>query len=92
MKLPPINSHDGRRAFAFLAIFGGCVVFTIFAAVGVYQVRNNPGLAFWLAIAAHMQVLVGLTALGWAMGRRMTASVSRDGVSLDDSAQKKDSE
>lgn len=84
MKLPPIDTHDGRRALAFLAILGGCIVMTVFAAVGVYIVSENKGLSFWLAIAAHVQIFLGMSAMGWAMGRRMSASVTRDGASFDD--------
>lgn len=84
MKLPLIASPDGRRAWAFIAIWGGCIIFTAFAAVGLYIVRNSPGLSFWLALAAHLQVLVGMTALAWAMGRRSKIEVSRDGATLDD--------
>lgn len=84
MRIPPIDTHDGRRALAFLAILGGCIVMTLFAAVGVYIVRNSAGLSFWLALAAHVQIFLGLSAMGWAMGRRMTASVNRDGASFDD--------
>lgn len=84
MKLPPIDTHDGRRGFAFLAILGGCVVFTGFAAVGVYLVRNHAGLSFWLALAAHAQVFLGMGALGWFAGRRMLASFTRDGATVDD--------
>lgn len=84
MKLPPIETHEGRRAFAFFAILGGCVVMSLFAAVGVYLVSGDAKLSFWLAIAAHVQILVGMTALGWAMGRRMLAEVSKDGVKIND--------
>lgn len=86
MKIPPIDSEDGRGAWAFIAIWGGCITFTAFAAVGLYLVRESAGLSFWLALAAHAQVLVGMTALGWAMGRRVKFEASRDGVSVDDSA------
>ena len=84
MKLPPIDTHDGRRAFSFLAIFGGCIVFTVFAAVGVWLARNHPGLSFWLALAAHAQVFLGMGALGWAMGRRMIGKAGRDGIEFND--------
>jgi hypothetical protein len=84
MKLPPVDTHDGRRAFAFFAILGGCVVMTLFAAAGVYLVKGDVKLSFWLAIAAHVQILVGMTAMGWAMGRRMLAEVGRDGVKIND--------
>jgi len=84
MKLPPVDTHDGRRAFAFFAILGGCVVMTLFAAAGVYLVSGDTKLSFWLAIAAHVQILVGMTAMGWAMGRRIQIDVSKDGAKIDD--------
>ena len=87
MKLPPIETHDGRRAFAFLAIWGGCVVFTIFAAVAVWLVAGNALYSLYLGLAAHVQVLVGMTALGWAMGRRVRAEVGKDGAKIDDSGE-----
>lgn len=84
MSLPTILSPDGRRAWAFAAICGGCVVFTVFAAVGVWLVSGNALYALILALAAHLQILVGMTALGWALGRRMTVEGSRDGFKLND--------
>lgn len=88
MKLPPVDTHDGRRAWAFIAIWGGCITFTLFAAVGLWLVRHSAGFSFWLALAAHGQVFVGMSALGWAMGRRAKIEVTRDGASVDDSASK----
>jgi len=85
VKVPPIETHDGRRAWAFIAIWGGCVTFTIFAAVAVWLVSGNELYSLYLGLAAHAQVLVGMTALGWAMGRRVRAEAGRDGVKLDDS-------
>lgn len=84
MKLPSIMSPDGRRAWAFAAICGGCMVFTLFAAVGVYILRNDARLAFWLALAAHLQILVGMTALGWVLGRRMQIEAGKDGAKIND--------
>jgi len=84
MRLPPLDSHDGRRAWAFVAIWGGCFTFTFFAAAGVYLVSGDTKLSFWLAIAAHVQILVGMTAMGWAMGRRLQIDVSKDGAKIDD--------
>lgn len=83
--IPPLATHDGRRALAFLAILGGCVVMTLFAAVGVHLVSGNALYSLYLALAAHVQILVGLTAMGWAMGRRVKAEVTREGAKLDDS-------
>jgi len=84
MTFPDISTHDGRRAYAFLAIVGGCMVFTAMIIWSVWMLRDHPGFVFWLALAAHVQVLVGMTALGWVMGRRLLASASRDGVTIDD--------
>lgn len=84
--IPPIDTHDGRRAWAFLAIWGGSVVFTVFAAVAVWLVAGNALYSLYLGLAAHGQILVGMTALGWAMGRRVQVKVSRDGAELDDQA------
>jgi hypothetical protein len=84
MKLPSIMSPDGRRAWAFAAICGGCMIFTVFAAVGVYILRNDAKLAFWLALAAHLQILVGMTALGWVLGRRMQIEAGKDGAKIND--------
>jgi hypothetical protein len=83
--LPPLDTHDGRRALSFLAILGGCMVFTLFAAVGVWLVSGNALYSLYLALAAHAQILVGMTALGWAMGRRVKFDAGKDGVKLDDS-------
>tara|TARA_R110000787_G_scaffold36714_7_gene93586 strand:+ start:18191 stop:18412 length:222 start_codon:yes stop_codon:yes gene_type:complete len=60
------------------------MVFTLFAAYGVYLVRFNPPYAFLLALAAHGQVLVGMTALGWVLGRRANIQVTKDSISIDD--------
>ena len=57
---------------------------TLFAAIGVYIVRGNAGLSFWLALAAHGQIFVGLSAMGWAMGRRMQSEVTKSGIKFDD--------
>lgn len=74
---------DGRRAWAFLALVGGCVVFTGFAAWGVYLVRARAEFSFYLALAAHVQVLVGLTALAALLIRR-TIKAGRDGIEISD--------
>lgn len=83
--IPDIMTPDGRRALAFLAIVGGCMVFTAIIIWSVWMIRDHAGFVFWLALAAHVQVLVGMTALGWAMGRRLLASATRDGVTINDS-------
>lgn len=83
-----IFTPDGRRALAFFAILGGCIVFTLFAAVGVYLVRGDAQLSFWLAIAAHAQILIGMGALGALLVRR-TIKAGRDGIEISDHGETK---
>lgn len=84
MKLLTILTPDGRRGWAFAAILGGCIVMTLFAAVGVSLVSENLLYSLILALAAHFQILVGMTALGWALGRRMQLEVNKDGGKISD--------
>lgn len=79
-----ILTPDGRRAWAFAAICGGCVVFTVFAAVAVYLVSGNALYSLILGIVANLQILVGMTAFGWALGRRMVVDVTKDGAKISD--------
>lgn len=87
MTLPDIKTPDGRKAWAFVAIVGGCIVFTVFAAVGVYLVRHSAWFAFWLALAAHGQVLVGMGALAYVLGARRSIKITRDGAEIEDQAE-----
>ena len=80
-----IDTPDGRRAWAFLAVLGGCIVMTVFAALALYWNRANPGFTFWNGLAAHAHILVGLTGL-IAMFVKRSLSVTRDGVRIDDKA------
>lgn len=75
---------DGRRAAAFAAILGGCVAMTIFAAVGVWLVSGNAAYSFYLALAAHVQVLIGLTAFSAQLIKR-TIKAGKDGIEITDS-------
>lgn len=82
--IPNIATHDGRRALAFLATIGAGMFFSLIILWSLYELRGNPGFIFWLALAAHVQVFMVLGALGWVMGRRMQANVSKDGAGFDD--------
>lgn len=75
---------DGRRAWAFLAILGGCIVMTVFAAVGVWLVSGNAEYSFYLALAAHAQIALGLTALAAQFVKR-TIKAGKDGIEISDS-------
>jgi hypothetical protein len=64
---------------------GGCVVMTLFAAVGVYLVRGDAQLSFYLALAAHAQILIGMTALAAQFVKR-SLQVGPKGISIEDNA------
>lgn len=83
MSLPTFETPQARRAYAFAAIMGGCFVFTVFAAVGVWLVSGNARYSFYLALAAHAQILVGMTCIGALLVRR-TIKAGRDGVEITD--------
>lgn len=83
MKLPSISDGDGRRAWTFLALVGGAMVFTVFAAVGVFLVRQFASYSFYLALAAHAQVALVLLSLGALLVKR-TISAGRDGLTYAD--------
>jgi len=74
---------NGRKAAAFGALLGGCVIMTIFAAVGVWLVSGNAKYSFYLALAAHAQIMLGLTAFT-ALFVRRHISVGKDGVKIED--------
>lgn len=80
---PSLDTPDGRRAWAFLAVFGGCITMTVFAAVGVYLVSGNATYSFWLAMAAHAQIMLGLGVFGAQFVKR-TVKVGKDGVEISD--------
>ena len=84
MALPSIKDADGRRYWAFIVILGGCFVFTMFAAVGVWLVSGNAYYSLILALAAHAQLFVGMGAFSFVLGRRMRLKGGRDGLEYSD--------
>lgn len=77
-------THDGRRAAAFAALLGGTITMTIFAAVGVYIVSGNATYSFYLALAAHAQILLGLTGFT-ALFVKRSIKAGKDGIEITDS-------
>ena len=74
---------DGRRAAAFAALLGGCGVMTVFAAIGVWLVSGNATYSFYLALAAHAQIMLGLTAFT-ALFVKRTIKAGKDGIEITD--------
>lgn len=87
MRAPPLLlTPEGRRAAAFAAILGGCAVMTIYVSVVLYIVRGDAKLAFWLGLAAHAQIFVGITGL-IALFVKRSVKVGREGIEITDSAE-----
>jgi hypothetical protein len=84
---PSLAVPDGRLYWSFLAILGGCIVFTIMAAVGVWLVSDNPKYSLYLALAAHFQIFVGMSTFGFVLGRRMRGKAGKGGLEWDDSGE-----
>lgn len=87
MTPPSIATPDGRRYWAFLVILGGCFIFTLFAAIGVWLVSGNAYYSLILALAAHAQLFVGMGAFSFVLGRRMRFKAGKDGLDIDDSGE-----
>lgn len=84
MTRPSMDTPDGRRFWAFVVILGGCFIFTMFAAVGVWLVSRNAYYSLILALAAHAQLFVGMGAFSFVLGRRLKGKAGRDGFEFDD--------
>lgn len=84
VRIPTIMTSDGRRAWAFVAIWIGCVVFTVFAAVAVWLVSKNELYTLILGLAAHLQLFVGMGAFSFVLGRRMAVEADREGFKYSD--------
>jgi hypothetical protein len=82
--IPDIMTPDGRRAAAFFAILGGCMVQTVHQGALTWLLRTHAEYLLYLALGNLVLLLVGFTALGWQMGRRMSINAGRDGVTLND--------
>lgn len=74
---------SGRRAAAFMALLGGSIVMTVFAGVGVYLARGNANHTFYLALAAHAQIMLGLTAFT-ALFVKRSIKAGKDGIEITD--------
>ena len=64
-------------------MFGGSVVFTIFAAIGLWLVAASLQYVFWLAVVAHAQLAIIMTGFIAQLVKRRV-SVSKDGFLVED--------
>lgn len=87
MSVPAISSHDWRRGFAFIGVWGGCVCTFAYICVLTYLLRDDAEAIFKLAVLANVHLFLGMLALGWFGGRRLQFQASRDGLNWNDREQ-----
>lgn len=72
-----------RKNISIWMMFGGSVIFTIFAAIGLWLVAAHLQYVFWLAVIAHFQITIIMTGfIAQLVKRRITAG--RDGITISD--------
>jgi hypothetical protein len=75
---------NGRKNIAIWMMFGGSLVFTLFSGIALWMLSTNLAYVFYLALAAHVQILVIMTGFTALLVKRRI-SVSKDGASIEDS-------
>lgn len=82
MKLLSLETNE-RKNLSLWMMFGGALVFTIFAAVGLWLVSVNLKYVFLLAVLAHVQIITIMTGFIAQLVKRRV-SVNKDGISVED--------
>ena len=78
----PIRS-DRRRDLGLLALFGGGISMTGYAAYALWLVRHDASFVFWLGLSALALVAITLTGFAALIVKR-TIRLSRDGLEISD--------
>ncbi len=78
-----LKTSEGRKAAAFIIMFGGAVIMTAYTVFVLILVRAHVLQVFWLGIAAHVQ-LFAIIAGFIGFNIRRTIKAGRDGVEYDD--------
>lgn len=82
MRLLDLETNE-RKNISLWMMFGGSLVFTIYACVGLFLVSNVPQYVFWLAIIAHVQIFSIMCGyIAQLVKRRISAG--KEGVSITD--------
>ena len=82
IKLLGLETNE-RKNLAIWMMFGGSIVFTIFAAIGLWLVAAHLQYVFWLAVVAHAQLAIIMTGfIAQLVKRRITAG--KDGLTISD--------
>lgn len=90
MKLLSLETNE-RKNLSLWMMFGGSVVFTILAIVGLFLVAANLKYVFFLSVIAHVQILTIMTGfIAQLVKRRITAS--KDGITISDAGTTEESQ
>lgn len=76
-----------RKNIALWMMFGGAIIFTLYAVAGLWLVANTPQYVFWLAVIAHVQIFSIMAGyIAQLVKRRI--SVGKEGLSIIDEGAK----
>lgn len=82
MKFLELETNE-RKNLSLWMMFGGALIFTVYACVGLWLVSAVPQYIFWLAIVAHIQIFSIMCGyIAQLVKRRVSAG--KDGVSITD--------
>lgn len=85
IKLLDLETNE-RKNLSLWMMFGGSIVFTIFAAIGLWLVSASLQYVFWLAVIAHVQLALIMTGfIAQLVKRRITAG--KEGITISDGAE-----
>lgn len=72
-----------RKNISLWMMFGGALVFTVYAIAGLWLVSSYANYVFWLAVIAHIQIFSIMCGfIAQLVKRRISAG--KDGVSITD--------
>ena len=82
MRLINLETNE-RKNISLWMMFGGALVFTIYASVGLFLLSGTPQYVFWLAVIAHVQIFSIMCGyIAQLVKRRISAG--KEGVSIID--------
>lgn len=82
MKILSLETNE-RKNLSLWMMFGGAVVFTLYAVAALVLVKGYPNYVFWLGVVAHIQIFSIMAGfIAQLVKRRVSAG--RDGVSITD--------
>lgn len=81
-KLLNLETND-RKNLSLWMMFGGALVFTLYAGVGLWMVSARLDYVFWLAVMAHVQIFSIMCGfIAQLVKRRISAG--KEGISITD--------